>query len=94
MRFLGALRLLVLGETWTIPVGVAALLLVGAGARTAIPELWRDAGGLVLVAGVIAVLFISVWREAAPRRRGQAPGGLRSGGVNRSAGDEGGSHPG
>jgi hypothetical protein len=67
MRFLGALRLLVLGETWTIPVGVAGLLLAGAGARTAIPELWRDVGGLVLVAGVIAVLSISVWREQARR---------------------------
>jgi hypothetical protein len=67
MRFVGALRLLVLGETWTIPVGVAALLLVGLGARTAIPELWRHAGGLVLVAGVIAVLSVSVWREAAGR---------------------------
>jgi hypothetical protein len=67
MRFLGALRLLVLGETWTIPVGVAGLLVVGAGARAAIPELWRDAGSLVLVAGVIAVLSISVWREAAGR---------------------------
>jgi len=65
MRFVREFRLLVLGETWTIPVGVAALLLVGAGARTAIPELWRDAGGLVLVAGVLAVLSISIWREAA-----------------------------
>jgi hypothetical protein len=67
MRFVGALRVLVLGETWTIPVGVAALLLIGLVARTAISELWRDAGGLVLVGGVIAVLSISVWREAAGR---------------------------
>jgi hypothetical protein len=67
MRFLAALRLLVLGETWTIPVGVAGLLLAGAGARAAIPELWHDAGGLLLVAGVIAVLSISVWREQAGR---------------------------
>lgn len=67
MRFLRALRLLVLGETWTLPAGVVALLLAGAAASTAVPQLWRHAGGLVLAAGAIAVLFISVARDPAGR---------------------------
>lgn len=57
------LRLLVLGETWTIPLGVLAVLSAGAALRAVDAGLWRDAGGPVLVAGVIAVL----WWATRPR---------------------------
>ena len=59
MKFLGALRLLVLGETWTVPLGVLALIVGCAALRTTAPELWRDAGGFILLGGVIAVLTAS-----------------------------------
>jgi hypothetical protein len=62
MTLLRALRLLVLGETWTLPVGVAVVLIAGVGLRDAAPDAWHDVGGFVLLAGVIAVLSISVAR--------------------------------
>ncbi|HET6550526.1 MAG TPA: hypothetical protein VFG79_18825 [Solirubrobacter sp.] len=52
-----ALRKLVLGETWTIPIGVALVLVVGL--------LLRGDGwwvGFVLLAGVIATLSAAVRR--------------------------------
>jgi hypothetical protein len=67
MSFLRGLRLLLLGETWTLPVGVLAVLLAGTALRASVPGLWRDAGGFVLLAGVIAVLASSVARGS--RRR-------------------------
>ena len=67
MSFLRGLRLLLLGETWTLPVGVLAVLLAGTALRAPVPGLWRDAGGFVLLAGVIAVLASSVARGS--RRR-------------------------
>ena len=54
------LRKLVLGETWTLPigialaVGVAALLRAVAGSA----DWWRDAGGFVLLA-LLAVAFVA-----------------------------------
>ena len=59
MKVLRALRLLVLGETWTVPLGVLALIVGCAGLREILPELWRDAGGFIVLAGVIAVLTAS-----------------------------------
>ena len=56
MNVVRQLRLLVLGETWTLPLGVAVVLLAGALVRHLAPHAWRDAGGFLLVAGVIAVL--------------------------------------
>lgn len=67
MSALRAVRKLVLGETWTLPlgiavaVGVAALLRVAAGPH----GWWREAGGAVLLALLIAVLIASV-RPRAP----------------------------
>jgi hypothetical protein len=55
-----ALRKLVLGETWTVPAGVAAVLVVGLLLRG--HEWWVHAGGFVLLAGVVATLFASVRR--------------------------------
>ena len=57
-----ALRKLVLGETWTLPIGVA--LAVGAAAllRAASDDAvwWRDAGGAILVALVLVALGLSL----------------------------------
>jgi hypothetical protein len=55
-----ALRKLVLGETWTLPigiavaVGVAALLSAAAGSA----DWWSDAGGFVLLA-LLAGAFVA-----------------------------------
>ena len=57
-----ALRKLVLGETWTLPIGVA--LAVGAAAllRAASDDAvwWRDAGGVILMALVLVALGLSL----------------------------------
>jgi hypothetical protein len=55
-----ALRKLVLGETWTVPIGVglilaAGLLLQGTG-------WWDDLGGFVLLAGTVVTLSASLRR--------------------------------
>jgi len=65
MTLLRSLRSIVLGETWTLPVGVGVILLAGFLLRGVDEALWRDLGGAVLLAGVLAVLAI-----AAPRPSG------------------------
>ncbi|QEC47385.1 hypothetical protein FSW04_07180 [Baekduia soli] len=61
MSALRTARRLLLGETWLLPCG---LTLVVAGAVVLVRPLlgtgWRHAGGFVLLAGVCAVLALSV----------------------------------
>ena len=61
-----ALRKLVLGETWVLPIAVA--LAVGAAAllRAASDgaSWWRDAGGAILAVLVLAALAYSVFSSA------------------------------
>ncbi len=57
------LRKLVLGETWTLPIGVAVTLLAGLALSSAGPDWWQPAGGFLLLAGALATL------KAALRRR-------------------------
>jgi hypothetical protein len=61
-----ALRKLVLGETWVLPIGVA--LAVGAAAllRAASDGAawWHDAGGVILAILVLAALAYSVFSSA------------------------------
>ncbi len=65
-----ALRKLVLGETWTLPLGVAFTV----AAALALHELageaewWRRGGGFVVLALVLAALVVSL---APARRRGR-----------------------
>ena len=61
-----ALRKLVLGETWTLPIGVVVAVGVAALLRLAAGEhgWWHEAGGFVLLALVVAALSLSL-----PRRR-------------------------
>ncbi len=54
------LRKLILGETWTLPLGIAAVVLVVAlVVRPLMGDAWESAGGFVLLAGVCGVLLLS-----------------------------------
>jgi hypothetical protein len=64
---LSALRRLILGETWTVPLGVGASLGLAALIRASVPETaWETAGGFCLAVFVLAALVHSLRR---------APGG-------------------
>ena len=63
MSTLRTLKKLVLGETWMLPLGIAAVVLACAlVVRPLAPHAWGTIGGLVLLAGVVAVLVASVSR--------------------------------
>jgi hypothetical protein len=65
---LSTLRRLILGETWTLPVGIAAVVLVAAFVvRPMLDAGWDHTGGFVLLAGVCAVLLLSVSSSAGSR---------------------------
>jgi CBS-domain-containing membrane protein len=65
MGVLRSLRSLILGETWTIPLGVAATVLIAALLRSAISEqLWDEIGGFALAAMVAITLVISISRSS------------------------------
>ena len=58
---LGSLRKLILGETWSIPLGVGAGLGVALALRASIPGAeWRGVGGFCLAVFVLATLAISL----------------------------------
>jgi hypothetical protein len=61
-----ALRKLVLGETWTLPLGVALVLCAGVAldAVAGGDAWWRRAGGFLLLAGAVLALSLAL-----PRRR-------------------------
>ena len=62
--FLNSLRHLVLGETWTIPIGVGAALLLAVLMRAALSErAWEIGGGFALTGLVIAALAVSLRRS-------------------------------
>jgi hypothetical protein len=63
-----ALRTLVLGETWLLPVGIAAVVVAGLLLRPLAPDAWQHLGGFGLLAAVLALLLTSVARAA---RRGR-----------------------
>jgi hypothetical protein len=50
------LRKLVLGETWTLPCGIALAVLIAVGLREAVgvEGWWREAGGFVLLGLLVA----------------------------------------
>jgi membrane protein YdbS with pleckstrin-like domain len=70
-----ALRKLVLGETWALPIGVALTLAAGlvldavAGAE----QWWRHGGGFVLLVLVVAALWAALPRRRRVRGRGAPP---------------------
>lgn len=58
---LSSLRKLVLGETWTIPLGVAAALALAVALRGWMPEAaWKVFGGFLLAIFVLAALIGSL----------------------------------
>ena len=57
------LRKLVLGETWTLPLGVALTLLAGLALDAAGPGWWHRAGGFLLLAGALLTLAASLRRR-------------------------------
>jgi hypothetical protein len=66
---LRTLRKLVLGETWLLPLGIAAVVLgVALIARPLLSDAWDRAGGFVLLVGVAGVLVASVSASARPPR--------------------------
>jgi len=66
MTTLRTLKKLLLGETWILPVGVAVTVAGGAALRALAGDIWQHAGGLVMLAGVLVVLALSV--ESSVRR--------------------------
>ena len=64
IALLRSLRSLILGETWTIPLGVGVAVVVAALLRSAFPEhLWHEIGGFVL-AGMIAATLVGAIRAS------------------------------
>lgn len=65
MSFLRAMRKLVLGETWVLPGGVAAAVAAAAVVRAVAGSggWWRDAGGVLLAAGLVTALAVAVLRR-------------------------------
>lgn len=58
---LRSLRSLILGETWTIPLGVAMTLLVAAVLRAVVSDhLWDGIGGFALAGMVGATLVLAL----------------------------------
>jgi hypothetical protein len=56
---LRAVRKLVLGETWTVPLGVAATVGVVAAGLAVLGPWFDRAGGAVLLAGALATLLLA-----------------------------------
>jgi uncharacterized membrane protein len=55
-----ALKQLILGETWVLPLGITAVVLVVALViKPLMGDAWESAGGFVLLAGVCGVLLLS-----------------------------------
>jgi hypothetical protein len=58
---LRSLRQLILGETWTIPLGIGAALAVAVAIRAALPDgTWHAAGGFALAGLLLATLAWSL----------------------------------
>jgi hypothetical protein len=60
---LASLLRLILGETWTIPLGVGTALVLAVLMRAALPETaWETAGGFCLAVCIVAALAYSLRR--------------------------------
>lgn len=61
---LRSLRSLILGETWTIPLGVGASVVIAATLRSALEDhVWDEIGGFVLASTIAATLVVSLARS-------------------------------
>jgi RsiW-degrading membrane proteinase PrsW (M82 family) len=68
MSTLRTLKQLVLGETWLLPIGVAAVV-AGSGLvlQTLLQTHWRHLGGFVILAGIVGVFLACVGRTTRTR---------------------------
>jgi hypothetical protein len=57
-----ALRKMVLGETWALPLAVGVLVAGALVLRAVAPDLWDDTGGFLLLAGAVAALSSALRR--------------------------------
>ena len=66
MSALRTVRKLVLGETWSLPAGIACAVLIAAALRLAAGPhgWWRPAGGFVLAVLLVGALAVSLRRGA------------------------------
>lgn len=62
MSVLGQARKAVFGETWALPIGVAALLGLAVLLKHAAADAWVDIGGPLLLAGAALILVVLVRR--------------------------------
>ena len=67
MTTLRTLKKLILGETWLLPVGIAAVVAAAVLTRALASGAWTHLGGFLLLTGVLAVLTLSVGRAARGR---------------------------
>jgi hypothetical protein len=64
MSTLRTIKKLLLGETWLLPAGIAAVFTAAALVRAVFHASWAHMGGFVLLAGILIVLLASVARDA------------------------------
>jgi hypothetical protein len=67
MTTVRALKKLILGETWIVPLGLLAILVAGALIHHLASHAWTQLGGLALAPGVLIVFCLSVSRTARSR---------------------------
>jgi hypothetical protein len=81
---IGPLRKLVLGETWTLPLGVLVTLLAALVLDAAGPGWWERAGGFVVLGGALLTLVASLrYRGGGVRSRGGSISGSALGRATR-----------
>jgi hypothetical protein len=59
---MNALRKLVLGETWALPLAVAVVLAGALVLRSVAPDFWDDTGGFLLLLGAVVALSCALRR--------------------------------
>ena len=67
-----ALRKLLLGETWTLPLGITAIAVAAICLDSVAGSWWTDLGGFALLA-VSVLLLCATTQASAPRRATEAP---------------------
>lgn len=63
---MNALRSLLLGETWALPLGVGVLAVLTVAVDHAGPDWWPDAAGPLLLVATTVLVVATVWRTARP----------------------------
>jgi uncharacterized membrane protein len=73
MKTLWTVKKLLVGETWLLPLGLAALVAAaGLVIRPLLHGAWTHLGGFILLAGVLGLVLASVARSARADKGGSA----------------------